>query len=125
MDKVELKRSNQIYVEIENFNDYEFTNNIAYEMAIRNLKVAALGFGLDMVFLKEKRERKYNPEFFKDDKIYMSIEELNIRYRLRNEFYITWLHYDLDQEYSKYYHFSDDPATIFGTNSLQFPQAKK
>lgn len=31
-----LKRVNPIYLEIENFQDYELTNNIAYEMIIRN-----------------------------------------------------------------------------------------
>lgn len=32
----EIKRTDDIYVEIENFQDYELTNNIAYEMLIRN-----------------------------------------------------------------------------------------
>ena len=32
----EIKRTDNIYVEIENFQDYELTNNIAYEMLIRN-----------------------------------------------------------------------------------------
>ena len=32
----EIKRTDDIYVEIENFQDYELTNNIAYEMIIRN-----------------------------------------------------------------------------------------
>jgi len=32
----EIKRADNIYVEIENFKDYELTNNIAYEMIIRN-----------------------------------------------------------------------------------------
>lgn len=32
------KRSDPIYQEIENFEDYEYTNCIAYEMAIRNIK---------------------------------------------------------------------------------------
>lgn len=36
MDKVLVKRSNPIYIEIENFKDYELTNNIAYEMLVRN-----------------------------------------------------------------------------------------
>ena len=30
------KRSDAIYKEIESFEDYELTNNMAYEMAIRN-----------------------------------------------------------------------------------------
>lgn len=30
------KRSDPQYIEIENFKDYELTNCIAYEMAIRN-----------------------------------------------------------------------------------------
>ena len=33
------KRSDSIYKEIEAFEDYEFTNCIAYEMAIRNKEV--------------------------------------------------------------------------------------
>jgi len=36
MDKVLVKRSDPIYIEIENFKDYELTNNIAYEMLYRN-----------------------------------------------------------------------------------------
>ena len=33
------KRKDPIYKEIEEFKDYEFTNCIAYEMAIRNKEV--------------------------------------------------------------------------------------
>lgn len=36
MDKVLVKRSDPKYVQIENFKDYELTNNIAYEMLVRN-----------------------------------------------------------------------------------------
>jgi len=41
MDKLP-KRSDDIYKEIEQFEDYEFTNCIAYEMAIRNDEVKSL-----------------------------------------------------------------------------------
>jgi hypothetical protein len=36
---MKIKRYDPIYLEIENFKDYELTNNIAFEMAIRNEEV--------------------------------------------------------------------------------------
>jgi hypothetical protein len=49
------KRSDSIYKEIESFKDYEFTNCIAYEMAIRN----------DEVINKVKNFNSFNFEDFK------------------------------------------------------------
>lgn len=37
-----LKRSDSQYVDIERFNNYELTNNIIYEMAIRNIEIQEL-----------------------------------------------------------------------------------
>ena len=39
---LEINRQDDIYKEIEKFEDYELTNNIAYEMAIRNEKVKGI-----------------------------------------------------------------------------------
>lgn len=42
MRKYPINRSDKVYLEIENFEDYELTNCIAYEMAIRNDEVIHL-----------------------------------------------------------------------------------
>ena len=43
MEEIKLpKRSDSIYKEIEEFEDYEYSNCIAYEMAIRNKEVKRL-----------------------------------------------------------------------------------
>jgi hypothetical protein len=54
-----LNRSNPIYKEIEQFKDYEFTNCIAYEMAIRNNEV----FKID----EEQSRVNYNLKDFEID----------------------------------------------------------
>lgn len=47
-EKMSVQRNNTIYLEIEQFENYELTNNIAYEMAIRKDKHFLQNDSLDM-----------------------------------------------------------------------------
>jgi len=55
-------RSDEIYKEIESFEDYELTQCVAYEMAIRN--DAVINFAIDMHNKKEEREEKFKQNNF-------------------------------------------------------------
>ena len=62
MDKLP-QRDDLIYKEIEEFQDYELTNCIAYEMAIRNkdvikFDVLPIGFGLSLTAYKSRKAKK-------------------------------------------------------------------
>lgn len=62
------RRSDNIYKEIENFEDYEYTNCIAYEMAIRNDEVISLkNLLIETQFeyqVKDKEVEGFTKEFF-------------------------------------------------------------
>jgi hypothetical protein len=93
MGKVLVKRSDPIYIEIENFKEYELTNNIAYEMAIRNEKVAQLKKRTDQLIEANFGEITTDEEYEKRVE-YMKNEfdgsELDVIDKLlRDEFYIT------------------------------------
>lgn len=97
--KIDLPiRSDDIYLEIENFQDYELTNCIAYEMAIRNDEVKSLLLSnTDKLYtIDEVLDRVFNdkPDLLKDVFL-MSAFEYNIynlykSENLNNENYKTF-----------------------------------
>lgn len=64
------KRTDVIYKEIESFEDYEYTNCIAYEMAIRNDKVKQLLEKIDSlpIYNDKYEESYYTDEYYIIDK---------------------------------------------------------
>lgn len=101
MKKKSLKRSSNEYVEIENFKDYELTNNIAYEMAIRNEEVKALIEEYDSLDEANKYETKEELlELIINDK-FMPPRQREIDYILREDFFITSQRRFNDPDFSK------------------------
>ena len=77
-----LKRSDRIYKEIESFEDYELTNCIAYEMAIRNDEI--------IKFLKKRRQLEKKTKFTEDELLNLIDDKKLISYGFRypNLFYL-------------------------------------
>ena len=55
-----LKRSDKIYKEIESFEEYELTNNIAYEMMIRDEEIIKAGYYDFMIKISEYAKDRIN-----------------------------------------------------------------
>ena len=81
MEEIKLpKRSDLIYKEIEEFEDYEFTNCIAYEMAIRNKEVQKVIIDFDKCISIDSNEyfelvNKLENFFIPLGEDYINIEE--------------------------------------------------
>jgi hypothetical protein len=101
VSQIKIKRSDPIYIEIENFKDYELTNNIAYEMAIRNEKVRQLKEQYELE--SEKNATKSKEDFLErmhNGKLESELEE-EIEYEIRHKYFITHFNGYQDPEYSK------------------------
>lgn len=99
------KRSDDIYKEIENFEDYEYTNCIAYHMGMRNKDVKRIRILLNRIlnFKHRKIGKKLlkgvrfedlmdsYPSIFKFDEI---IEDLE--YKLKTKYFFHYQYYQLD-----------------------------
>lgn len=85
-------RSNNIYEEIENFKEYEYTYCIAYEMSIRNDDVQHI---LNNVSVMINTNSKYNENIIKlEEKYYINIDVIeNIRMQVLKE---------LEKEYEEF-----------------------
>jgi len=96
MNKIELNRNNNIYLEIESFKDYELTQCIAYEMAIRSRKNIEQIHRLKEYYEKNKVEiftlvksnsiltkEDYSIEFFKIGELINDIDVLSFNYHDR------------------------------------------
>ncbi|WP_457743254.1 hypothetical protein [Sulfurimonas sp.] len=85
MEKLTLTRSLDIYTDIDNFQDYEITSCIAYEMAIRNRELLKLIY-LYVISPAEKQKmiiKKLNLDFFFDIKcIQFFLENFDVYYQL-------------------------------------------
>lgn len=75
---MKIKRNLEQYTEIENFEDYEFTSCVAYELAIRNCKVIEL-------IKRQLKHLKENYNSFNND----ISDELFFKYFI-NEFYLAY-----------------------------------
>lgn len=92
------KIDDQIYKEVESFEDYEYTNCIAYEMAIRNGKVKQLLEKIDnLPMYHDKYEESYCPIEY--DEIDEELEKYYfIDYKIRKHLKFTY------ESYLKEYH---------------------
>ncbi len=122
MEEIKLpKRSNLIYKEIEEFEDYEYSNCIAYEMAIRNKEAITLKIEIDKLLANMNKDyfliKELNNQLltkywirhiFEEDILNYPIKgtfkKLEIRKKLHNEVNpdITIKHYlPIDKNYKK------------------------
>ena len=87
MEEIKLpKRSDSIYKEIEEFEDYEYSNCIAYEMAIRNKEVQKVIIDFDKCISIDSNEyfelvNKLENFFIPLGEDYINIEENEYRAR--------------------------------------------
>lgn len=99
-------RDDVIYKEIEAFEDYEFTNCIAYEMAIRNKEVKKILSKILLCQYKESNKidikKELHEKFFIDSSIIDYVSE-KITFIVLRESYIK----EIDTDKTKYYFISE------------------
>lgn len=94
---IKLKRSDRQYTEVEEFEEYEFTSCIAYEMAIRNPRVIELT--IELLINQHKK--------FDDDDISKELEKYEDE---------LFLEYGIVDEFWHKYHFFEEANKIFDDN---------
>lgn len=104
------KRSDSIYKEIEQFKDYEFTNCITYEMAIRNEEVVNIKSSIDELLknikigyteVKQEEIKKLNQKLILNYWIRYIFEEDILKYPIKGTFNKMSINYKLFSEVNK------------------------
>ncbi|MCT7507004.1 hypothetical protein [Aliarcobacter cryaerophilus] len=98
-----LSRKEGIYKEIENFEQYELTPCIAYEMAIRNKEVKELLLSLEIVSNMMKKNKYLYKRIYREETFY----ELKENNRLINEYKNMSYEEYIDKVFEKISSYSD------------------